>query len=290
MNSPKHLLVIGHGFIGSAVAKLAHESGSQVTAVNRTATDSEAYPVVEADVTSDTSIKHLAAALKGNPPDWILHCASSSRGGADTYREVFVAGIKRLAASFQDTPVAFTSSTSVYGQTDGPVVTESSPTEPDRETGRLLLEAEASARATGGLALRLAGIYGPGRSIYLKRLFEGTATIESGEVSRAVNQIHQIDAAKATLHLMATEHGETGATFNIVDNTSMTQRELYTDLARKLGFTTPPDAPPDMNRKRAWTNKIVSNLALRSTGWEPIYPGYFDAIEQDPALLESYRK
>ena len=39
-------------------------------------------------------------------------------------------------------PLLFTSSTSVYAQTDGSVVTEESPAIPDRETGSLLLAAE----------------------------------------------------------------------------------------------------------------------------------------------------
>ena len=66
-------------------------------------------------------------------------------------------------------PVAFayTSSTSVYGQTSGEWVDESSPATPSTETGRILIETErlvleAAAGGVPGRVLRVAGIYGPG--------------------------------------------------------------------------------------------------------------------------------
>ena len=57
--------------------------------------------------------------------------------------------------------LAFTSSTSVYAQGDGEWVTEESPAEPDRETGRVLRATEEFVLAGGGIVARLAGIYGP---------------------------------------------------------------------------------------------------------------------------------
>ena len=35
---------------------------------------------------------------------------------------------------------------------------------------------------------------------------------------------------------------------------------------------------PDLNRKRGWTSKRVSNAKLRDTGWKPAFPAYRDAI------------
>ena len=54
----------------------------------------------------------------------------------------------------------------------------------DRETGRLLREAENLALNAGGCAGRLAGIYGPGRSFLLKNLLEGKAAIVAEERAR----------------------------------------------------------------------------------------------------------
>ena len=199
----------------------------------------------------------------------------------------FLDGIANLQASFPGVPIFFTSSTSVYGQTDGSVVTEESETSPDRETSRILVEAEKLVRDGGGVALRLAGIYGPGRSIYLKRILEGTATIEAGDVSRHVNQVHREDIIGAILHTI--EIGACGRCFNVVDDTPMTQREVYEELADFFQKPHPPESEPDKNRKRAWTDKLVSNTALRATGWEPKYPSFLDALERDDELVPSVR-
>jgi hypothetical protein len=41
----------------------------------------------------------------------------------------------------------------------------------------------------------------------------------------------------------------------------------------------PPSGPRDLNRKRGWTHKQVSNEKLRMRGWEPQYPAFTDAAE-----------
>lgn len=256
-------------------------------AVHRGDREAAPYALAAGDVTSRESLVQVREHFD---PEVIVHCASSSRGGADAYQAVFVAGLGNLMEVFPGVPVVFTSSTSVYGQTDGSLVDERSETLPDRETGRLLLEAETLARQSGGIALRLAGIYGPGRSIHLRKLFDGSATIEEGEPSRFLNQIHRDDAVGAIFHLLGSGLGTlAGATFNVVDDTPITQRECYEKLAARFGLPVPPLAPPDPDRKRGLTHKIVSNAALRATGWEPKYPSFFDAVERDPLLVPSIR-
>jgi nucleoside-diphosphate-sugar epimerase len=290
--SPLRVLVVGHGYLGSALSvALRHEGGALVAAMHRGTAEDGAYPLRSGDVSDLASLRRLSADLPFAEPDFIVHCASSSRGGAETYRQVFVEGIANLRAVFGGIPILFTSSTSVYGQTDGSLVEESSEARPDRETGRLLLEAEALAREGGGAALRLAGIYGPGRSVHLRRLLEGSATIEEAEPSRFLNQIHRDDAVSAILHLVGLGEGfPAGNTFNVVDDTPISQRQLYEVLADRFGLPRPPLAPPDPDRKRGWTHKLVSNAALRATGWAPRYPSFLDAVEHDARLVPSIRE
>jgi hypothetical protein len=40
----------------------------------------------------------------------------------------------------------------------------------------------------------------------------------------------------------------------------------------------PATGPRDLNRKRAWTNKRVSNEKLRALGWEPRYPSFREGL------------
>lgn len=284
------LLLIGHGYVGSVLAARLDEAAFPITAVNRSAEPGLSYPVLSADVSSLDSIRAVAAALTVGGPNVIIHCASSSRGGPEAYRSVFIEGLQNLHEVFPGVPILFTSSSSVYGQIDGSVVNEESETLPDRETSRLLCEAEGIARETGGIVLRLAGIYGPARSVHLKRILEGSATIEEGGVSRFLNQIHRHDAVGAIEHILAGGvENFRGRIFNVADDIPLTQRECYEGLAAMFHLPVPPEAAPASDRKRAWTNKIVSNAALRATGWKPLYPSFLDAARDDDSLVPSIR-
>ena len=161
------------------------------------------------------------------------------------------------------------------------IVTEESPAVPDRETGQLLLEAETITLAAGGIVARLAGIYGPGRSVILKKFLSGEAVIED-DGRRFLNQIHRDDAARAIFHLAAT--GLRGV-FNVSDSTPLTQRACYEALSRMFSRPLPPSGPRDLNRKRGWTHKQVSNAKLRATGWQPEFPSFLDAAESVAATL-----
>lgn len=285
------ILIAGSGYLGTALGDRLHAGGHAVIGLTRspesarTLSASQGWPVHAADLTDPTSL----AALPGTF-DVVAHCASSGRGGAEAYRAVFLEGARALRAAFPGARLVFTSSTSVYGQTDGSLVTEDSAAEPDRETGRLLLAAENETRAAGGTVVRLGGLYGPGRSVYLERILAGTATIESGAVSRWLNQIHRDDAAAALATVIeAPAPTVAGQIFNAVDDTPLTQRECYEGLARHFGLPIPPEAAPDLERKRAWTHKRVDNARLKSLGWRPRYPSYLDAVRDEPLLTESLR-
>nr|WP_256199967.1 shikimate kinase [Verrucomicrobium spinosum] len=75
--------------------------------------------------------------------------------------------------------------------------------------------------------------------------------------------------------------------FNVVDDAPMTQRECFKHLAARFARSLPPVAPPNNERKRAWTNKRVANAALHATGFTLTYPSYFDALDHDAALVPS---
>ena len=111
---------------------------------------------------------------------------------------VYLEGTQNLLEVFADTPLLFTSSTSVYAQRDGSWVTESDPSEPVHESGRILRETEELVLDRRGTIARLAGIYGPGRSFLLKQLLAGKAVIDPKR-DRFVNQAHRDDIAAALL-------------------------------------------------------------------------------------------
>jgi nucleoside-diphosphate-sugar epimerase len=298
-------LVAGAGFVGLALADELASSGERVVALTRSpgtairVGEARAYPVVAADVGDPAALAEVAGRLsrtRGGPghPDVVVHCASTAGGGEGDYRHVFVGGCRNLVATFPGAVLVLTSSTSVYPQTDGAWVDERSPADPPSRTGRALREAEEIVLAGGGTVARLAGLYGPGRCVILKRFLEGLATIDGdpadpSAAGRTLNQLHRDDAVSALRQLLRNRAGcrASPAIFNVCDDTPMRQRECYLGLSTRLHRPLPPVVPPDLNRRRGWTDKRVSNRALRDTGWRPRYRSLLEAIDLDPDLLPS---
>jgi nucleoside-diphosphate-sugar epimerase len=271
----RRLIIVGCGFLGKAAALLFRSRGWEVLPVTNTETSAaelcaQGWEARATDVSKVEEVRALQR-MAGPLTAW-LHCASSGGGGTDAYDKVYRQGVENLLAAFPGARALFTSSTSVYGQVDGSVVTESSPAEPARETGRILLAAESEVLRRGGVVLRLAGLYGPGRSVLLRKFLSGEARLEAGG-ERWINQIHRDDAAAAWYFLA--DHGETRGIFNGADSRPMRQREIYGEMAARLERELPAAAAADLQRKRGWTSKRVSNEKLRGLGWGPHFPDYF---------------
>ena len=276
------VLIIGCGFLGEATAEIFSERGKRVLGLVRSADTLASlvgrnFDSAACDVTDQVSVDGLIPKLHGIP--LAIYCVSSGRGGADTYAAVYRDGLRRVLESWAPRRMIFVSSTSVYGQTDGALVNEESPAVPDRETGRILLAAEDMALAAGGSVARLSGIYGPGRSVLLRKFLSGEALLEDGG-NRWINQIHRDDAAKALANLA--KASAIPGVYNVTDNSPATQREVYGWMADFLNRPLPPEGVADFNRKRGWTSKKVSNAKLLSIGWSPEFPSYRDAL---PRLL-----
>ncbi len=265
------LLLIGHGYLGRKIGSVFRRHGWEVFPVSL----SGGEDTLACDVGDADAVGRLPAA------DAIIHCAASGRGGVEAYQRVYVEGCRNLTRAFPRTPLLFTSSTSVYAQTDGSLVTEDSPAVPDRDTGRLLLNAENLTLAAGGVVARLAGIYGPGRSVILKKFLSGEAVFEE-DGRRFLNQIHRDDAARAVFHLVTS--GAAGVC-NVSDSNPLSQLECYETLSRLFNRPLPPSGPRDLTRKRGWTHKRVSNVKLRASGWEPEFPSFLDAALEISATL-----
>jgi len=265
-----HLLIAGHGYLGQEISRQASGAGWQVTSLSRSGGPGS----LACDLSNPAQVEVLQSRIR---PACIIFSASSGRGGTEAYRAVFLEGTRNLLSTFPEAHLLFVSSTSVYHQADGSLVTEESPTRPTRETGQILLEAESQVLEATGTVARLAGIYGPGRSVILRRLLEGSAVIEE-DGRRFLNQIHRDDAATALLHLTA--HAESrDQIYNVCDSSPLHQGDCYQALAAIFQKPIPPTGPRPEHRKRAWTHKRVSNEKLRGSGWEPTYCSFIDAVE-----------
>lgn len=283
-------LIIGCGYVGIALGSELVRLGHQVFGLRRTA-DSNSELKAAGIVPLIGDVRKLETLVK-LPADYdsVINCVSSSGGGAEDYRAVYLEGTRNLLEWLSPSPpkkFVYTSSTSVYGQTDGSLVTETSPAEPAAETARILVETEnfllkAALANFPAIVLRVAGIYGPGRGYWFNQFLRGDATIE-GKGERFLNMVHRDDVVGAII--AALEKGRPGEIYNVVDDEPVSQNNLFQWLASRLGKEMPPfvQRNEQADRKRGSTNKRVSNVRLKSQlGYQFKYPTFREGFENQP--------
>jgi nucleoside-diphosphate-sugar epimerase len=277
------VLIVGCGYVGlplgAELVRLGHKVFGLRRGVGAKAELKSAgvCPLI-GDITKRQDLARLPAEY-----DWVVNCVSSSGGGAENYRAVYLEGTRNLIDWLSAAPLTkfvYTSSTSVYGQTDGAWVTEASATEPEAETAKVLVETEkvlleaVREKAFPAVIVRLAGIYGPERGHWFKQYLKNQATIE-GKGGRMLNMIHRDDVAGAII--AALKRGRPGEVYNAVDDEPVSQLAYFEWLSGVLGKELPPFVPEDPAsfRKRGVTNKRVSNGKLRQElGYQLKYPSF----------------
>jgi nucleoside-diphosphate-sugar epimerase len=272
------VLIAGCGYLGQAVADLFVAAGWEVEGWTKSVESVaklsvKPYSVLPVDISQQEQVRAQKSDF-----DAVIHCASTRGGDADLYRHVYLDGARTLLERFVGSRMLFTSSTSVYAQSNGEWITEESAAEPKHETGKILRKAEDLVLAKRGIVIRLGGVYGPGRSALLKKFLSGDAILDP-ESDRFANQIHRDDAAEA-IRLLLTRGVSVREIYNVVDDQPILQSECYRWLATKLNRPLPPIGRSTSKRKRGESNKRVSSAKLRAIDWVPRYPSFAVGMER----------
>ena len=291
------VLIVGCGYVGLTLGAELARQGHEVFGLRRTAPHSELEAAsirpLTGDITKPESIECIAEGF-----DWVANCVAPS-GGIEEYRKVYLEGMRNVLARLRKNPplkFVYTSSTSVYGQNDGSLVDERSSTEPPDESARVLLETERlllktfSTDGFPAVALRVSGIYGPGRMRRAQKYLQRHAQVP-GDSDRILNLIHRDDVALATV--AALRNGRSGEIYNAVDDEPVSDRELSRWVANYLQ----PPAPSSLqttheSRKRTVTNKRVANHKLKSElGYQFKYPTFREGYSAEiPNLMAEHAK
>jgi nucleoside-diphosphate-sugar epimerase len=209
--------------------------------------------------------------------DYLIYCATPSQRDEEGYRKAYVEGLRHVLSWTEQQGqrprrVFFVSSSGVYGQQDGEWVDEKSVTEPASFSGRVMLEAEQLALESGlpATAVRLTGIYGPGRSDLSSRVRQGQSVRIDPPVY--ANRIHAEDAAGLLAHLL--EADDRGVVLEScylgVDNDPAALADVVAWMREYLGVT---EWSEEASMRRVGS-KRCSNARARALGWEPMYPDY----------------
>jgi nucleoside-diphosphate-sugar epimerase len=283
-----HVLIIGLGDLGNAVAQELVQQNIQVTGVKRSSAETPDFTIINADVTQPSSLIPLSD-LK---PHIIVYCVAAGGQTDAQYKAIYVDGLnnvlKTQASNSNLKHVFFVSSTRVYGQHTDQLLDETAAAIPSDFGGERLLEGEQLlAKQASGLyqytILRLSGIYGPGR-IRMIRLAE---TAQWPEYDSWSNRIHRDDAASFISYLIQKVFtGESVAEHYIVtDNQPVRQYEVLGWIAKQLHV-----AIPEVSKQQSTaglSGKRLSNAALRASGYKLQYPNYQAGYSALMANLEA---
>ncbi len=262
------VLILGCGYVGTALGlRLAH-AGYEVFGARRRP---EQLPAVLNPQRVDTVSKSGFANLPADV-EHVFYMASADRSDDAAYQRAYVTGLENTFEALQGSGVqrfCFLSSTAVYGQQDGSLVDERSPTDPTNFRGTRMLDAEQLVLQASfeGIIARSAGIYGPGRTRLVDRVRAGNRRIASGS-DRFTNRIHRDDLAAALAHLIAMKNPD--PVYICSDHEPALKSEVVAWLADRLGI-------PAVRGTAAPTvrgNKRCSSALLRGTGFTFRYPTY----------------
>jgi nucleoside-diphosphate-sugar epimerase len=283
------VLIVGCGYVGLPLGQELVQLGHAVFGLRRSADaddELEAAHIgpLRADITKPEALISLPRDF-----DWVVNCAASGGGGVEDYRRLYLKGTRNVIEWLCTSPpqkYVYTSSTSVYGQDDGSLVTESDPVTPLTETAQVLVETENLLLAAAktdfpAVILRVAGIYGPERGFWLKQFLKNEAKLE-GKGERFLNMIHRDDVVGCII--AALQNGKPGEIYNAVDDEPASQLDFFAWLSGQLNKPMPPSVPAELYsvRKRGVTNKRVSNRRLKhELGYQFKYPTFRDGYAME---------
>ena len=278
------ILIAGCGKIGTNLGLRLVERDHEVWGLRRQA-DKIPLPIkpLEADLLAPRTLEIIPQRL-----DWIFIILTADRFDDDSYKKSYLECTRNLLTiltSRRERPmrIFFTSSTSVYGQTNGEWVDETSPTIPNHFSGRRILETERLLRDSSfpNTCVRLAGIYGPDRTGFIDRVISGKISCAPDPVVYR-NLIHCVDLIGILIHLMSLQHPD--PLYNGVDSEPVSNFDLVQWVCGRLGISNPErNGPSSLHSTRSTSNKRCSSHRLIQSGYTFKYPtfryGYGEIID-----------
>lgn len=280
------VIIFGCGYVGMELARRCLNLGWSVSALTR-----NPQKVAEA---KDLGLHTVQGSLHESgwwdqlPGDFdhVVNCVGAASPSIDGYRDSYLNGMHSVLGWIKQNGsrvnnLVFTSSSSVYPQTDGSLVNEKSDTSGASERGQILVNAEqACLHASAELAkrcsvIRYSGLYGPGRHLLVDKIRRGDSM--SGCPHRILNLIHRDDAASALLAILEAEDSVDGGIFNACDGQHATRGEISNWVADRVGVQAPEfiGASEDHGPNRRVENSKIKKVF----GWVPQFADFQTGYE-----------
>ena len=234
------VVIVGYGDIGQRLAAIWQEKGLNVSGLARSAVSQQAMQAqrVEpalADLSKPESLQNL------NLADTLVYyfAPPPRHGQTDPHMANFLAAVE---ADKLPARIVAISTSGVYGDCQGDIVTEDRPTNPqvDRAHRRLNMEQQLRNWGTDNnvpvVILRVGGIYSCER-LPLERIKKGIPLIHK-HLSPKTNRIHADDLAQVCV--AAALKGKADNIYNVSDGCESNMTEYFLTLADFFNLPRPP--------------------------------------------------
>jgi nucleoside-diphosphate-sugar epimerase len=281
-----HVLIAGCGWLGSALGRALVARGDRVTGVRRTpsagtvlrALGIEPLFLDLADVRSVAAVPDDAKA--------IVACQAAKADSGNAYHAAYVEATRNLLLAARRLRVrsfVYTSSTGVFGQTDGSDVDETTPPAPSGPAAQVLVEAEqtvldAARSGVRACVVRLSGLYGPGRTGAFERV--RTLVLGRGEGDDTWMNWCHLDDAVATV-MAALDRGRPGAIYHATDAHPARRREVVEWIASRLDTEegrSPAVGTPLARPRGGAHRRILGERTRRELGLSLSRPSFRDGF------------
>jgi UDP-glucose 4-epimerase len=301
----QRILVTGAtGSIGPKLVKQLCELEYRVRTLSIDEPETDLFPDdVEVQVGDVTDVATVKTALEGIKVVFhlaaLLHITNPSEFQEREYTRINVMGTKTLVEAAIQAGVkrlVFFSTISVYGQSNGRIINESTPPRPDTmysktkiSAERLVLDAINKEGQPLGVVLRFGAVYGARVKGNYKRLVHSLSSNRFIPIGRGKNRrtlIYDKDVALAAI-LSAQHPGAAGKIYNVTDGQFHSVNEIIKTICRALGRKPPklflPLGPVEMAPDLA--DGIARLMGLSSPGLKNSLNKYCEDIAVDGSRI-----
>ena len=223
-------IIVGAGYVGQQV--LSQMPDGAAVGLSRSP------PGVDLPITAFDLDAHAALPVTLPNGHTVLYTVAPSDKANNDVR------LEKLLQLLQPTPQRFVyiSTTGVYGDHAGGMVTEDTPPQPITNRAKRRLAAESILHAWGSehsvdiVILRVPGIYGPGR-MNVERIREGMVLIQESDANPG-NRIHLDDLASCCIAALSDE--APAGIYNVGDGDFRSPTWFSTEVARQSRLSAPP--------------------------------------------------
>lgn len=264
-----HLFCFGYGYVARHLADTVRAEGGKVSGTSRTGGNNGYFVLNDEMPMPPKGVEALESAS---------HILISIPPGADGLDAAF----RHHAAQMRGKPwIGYLSTTGVYGDWQGEWVDETSDLRATEPRSVVRIGAERRWLELGAHVFRLAGIYGPGRSV-LDSIRSGTAQ-RIDKPGLVFSRIHVDDIVQALQASMTA--AQPGEIYNICDDEAAPSHEVVAHGCALLGVEPPPLVPFEqaelspMAQSFYRANRLVRNDKMKEKlGVQLRYPSYREGL------------